>query len=180
MASQSNLKKFNIIYEKTYSDILKYIIIKCHNVSDANDIIQEVYLEFWKILNKKSIDDVNIKNYLIGISINKIKKHYTIMQRIKTVSIFHKNEKDIELIDNLKDDINIENIIINEDDWNHIWVHIKSKKNQDTPKIFYLHYVLGLSIKDISKELKVSESYVKNIIYRTLKELYSLFGKGDN
>ena len=180
MASQSNLKKFNNIYDKTYSDILKYIIIKCHNVSDTNDIIQEVYLELCKILNKKNIDDKNIKSYLIGIAINKIKKHYAIMQRIKTISMFHRNEKNIELIDNLKDDINIENIIINKDDWNHIWEYIKSKKNQDAPKIFYLHYVLGLSIKDISNELKVSESYVKNIIYRTLKELYSLFGKGDN
>ena len=74
MASQSNLKLFNSVYDKTYSDILKYIIIKCHNVNDANDIIQEVYLEFWKILNKKKIDDLNIKSYLISIAINKIKK----------------------------------------------------------------------------------------------------------
>lgn len=180
MASQSNLKKFNNIYDKTYSDILKYVIIKCHNVNDANDIIQEVYLEFWKILNKKDIDESNIKSFLIGIAINKIKKHYTIIQKIKTISIFDKNEKDIELIDNLSDSINIEDIIIQKNDWVQIWDHIKSKKNQNIPKIFYLFYVLELSIKDISKELNVSESYIKNNIYRTLKELYSIFGKECN
>ena len=180
MASQSNLKIFNSIYEKTYSDVLKYIIIKCHNVNDANDIIQEVYLEFWKILNKRNIDESNIKSYLIGIAINKIKKHYTLIKKIKTISIFDKNEKDIELIDNLSDSINIEDIIVKNDDWVHIWNFIKNKKNQNIPKIFYLYYVLDLPIKAISKELQVSESYVKNIIYRTLKELYSLFGKGCN
>ena len=180
MASQSNLKIFNSTYEKTYSDVLKYIIIKCHNVNDANDIIQEVYLEFWKILSKRHIDESNIKSYLIGIAINKVKKHYTLVQKIKTISIFDKNEKDIELIDNISDSINIEDIIVKNDDWNHIWNFIKNKKNQNIPKIFYLYYVLDLPIKAISKELKVSESYVKNIIYRTLKELYSLFGKECN
>lgn len=55
MTSQSNLKKFNNIYDETYYDILKYIIIKCNNINDANDIIQEVYLEFWNILNKKKV-----------------------------------------------------------------------------------------------------------------------------
>lgn len=175
MTSQSNLKRFNAIYDETYSDVLKYVIIKCYNINDANDIIQEVYLEFWKILNKKDIDTLNIKSYLIGIANNKIKKHYTLFQRIKTISIFDKNEKDIELINNLSTDINIDDLIIKNNEWSLIWDYIKSKKNQDIPKIFYLYYVLEFKIKDIAKELNVKESYVKNLIYRTLNELYLIF-----
>lgn len=180
MASQSNLKKFNRIYDKTYSDILKYVIIHCHNINDVNDIVQDVYVEFWKILNKKEIDEENIKSFLIGISINKIKKYYTLMQRIKALSLFEKNDNDVEIIDTLKDNLDIEALIIKNDDWNRIWEYIKKKKNPDISKIFYLHYKMELSIKDISKELSVNESYIKNLIYRTLKELYSLFGKGCN
>ncbi len=176
MTSQSNLNKFNDIYNKTYSDVLKYIIIKCHNINDANDIIQEVYLEFWKILNKKELDDSNIKSFLIGIAINKIKKHYTIIQRIKSILVADKNEHDE--LEKVKNNVDIEELIIRKDDWDNIWNHIKANKNQDVAKIFYLYYVLGLSIKNISLELDVKESYVKNIIYRTLKELNSLFGKG--
>ena len=41
MASQSNLYKFNKIYDETNLELLKYVIIKCHNVNDANDIMQE-------------------------------------------------------------------------------------------------------------------------------------------
>jgi len=173
MASKENLKKFNSIYDETYYDILKYVIIKCHNVNDANDIIQEVYLEFFNILNKKYIKDTNIKSFLIGIAINKIKKHYSILSKIKRINIFDNNEE----IDNIKDNIDIEDLIIKNDDWNIIWKYIKNKKNQDIAKIFYLYYKLELSIKEISIELNVSESYVKNLIYRTLKELCSLFGK---
>ena len=178
MASETYLSKFNNIYDKTYLDLLKYVIIKCHNINDANDIIQETYLELWNIINKKELLNDNIKSYLIGIANNKIKKHYTLLQKIKTISIFEKNDKDIKLIDLLEDKINIENIVIQKDNWLTIWQFIKSKKNQDIPKVFYLYYKLELSIKEIAKELNESESYIKNLIYRTLKELQKKFENG--
>lgn len=176
MASQSNLYKFNKIYDETNLELLKYVIIKCHNVNDANDIMQETYLELWKILNKKMLSDINIKSYLIGIANNKMKKHYSLLQKLKTVSLFEKNEKDMELIDTIEDKVDINNLIIKNDNWSMIWAYIKGKKNQDISKIFYLYYKLELSIKDISNELKVSESYIKNLLYRTLKELQDNFG----
>lgn len=177
MASEYNLYKFNSIYDNTYHAVLKYIIIKCHNVNDANDILQETYLEFWKILNKKELSEKNIKSYLIGIAINKIKKHYTLLDRIKTISLFDKNDKDLELIDTIEDKFNIDDLIIKNDNWELVWKYIKNKKNQDIPKVFYLHYKLELSIKEISAILNVKESYVKNLVYRTLSELYATFGK---
>ncbi len=178
MTSQLNLYKFNEIYDKTHFDLLKYVIIKCHNISDTSDIIQETYLELWKIINKKELSDINIKSYLIGIANNKIKKHYSLLQKLKTVSLFETNDKDIELIDTIEDNVNINDIIIKEDNWNTIWEYIKSKKNQDIPKVFYLYYKLELSIKEIANLLNVGESYIKHLIYRTLKELKDNFGIG--
>lgn len=175
MVSQFNLEKFNDIYDQTYSDIMKYVIVKCHNINDANDIIQDVYFEFWKILNKKEIDNDNIKSFLIGIAINKIKKHYSIVQKFKTISFFDKKD-DIELINSIKSDIDIEDLIIKNEDWNSVWNYLKGKKNQDIPKVFYLYYRLGLSLKEITSLLDKSESYIKNLIYRTLKELSSNYG----
>ena len=64
MFNQTTLKRFNRIYDKTYSDIMKFVIIKCHNINDANDIIQEVYLELWKILTRKELDESNINSFL--------------------------------------------------------------------------------------------------------------------
>lgn len=140
--------------------------------------MQETYLEFWNIINKKELSDINIKSYLIGIANNKIKKHYTLLQKFKTISLFEINDKDRELIETLEDGMNINEIIIQKDNWNTIWKFIKSKKNQDIPKVFYLYYKLELSIKEISKELQRSESYIKHLIYRTLQELQNNFGNG--
>ncbi|MBR4998560.1 MAG: sigma-70 region 4 domain-containing protein [Clostridia bacterium] len=48
-------------------------------------------------------------------------------------------------------------------------------------RIFYLHYVLGLTIKEISINLNEKESNIKNYLYRTLNELKTFIEKeGDN
>ena len=138
MTSQENLLKFNDIYEETKEDILKYIIIKCHNINDVNDIMQDTYFEFWKILNKKEINEENIKSYLIGIANNKIKKYYTLISKLKTISLFTKNKNDILFIDTIKDNADIEKIIIQNDNWKNIWQYIKNKKKSRYSKSLLL------------------------------------------
>ena len=175
MIDQKNLKQFNSIYDKTYNQVLKYIVCKCSNIEDVNDIIQEVYLEVYKTIDKnKKIDD--FEKYIIGIARNKVKKHYTLLYRLQTISLFNNKDEDTYLIDTLKSDINIEKIIIQSDNLEKIWNYLKTKRII-IQKIFYLYYELDLTIKDIKEELKVGESYIKNCLYRTLKELQELLGK---
>lgn len=166
--------KFNTIYHDTYEMILKYVVCNSYNINDVNDIIQEVYFELYKILDKKDIDNINA--YLIGIARNKIKKHYSIFYKIKTLSFFNKNEEDIEYIDIIKDDIDLEKIIINKDLIGEVWKYIKTKKSI-VEKIFFLYYKCDFTIKQISDELNVSESYVKNYLYRTLNEIKNIFNR---
>lgn len=180
MTSQENLKKFNKIYDETYSDILNFIVIKCHNFNDANDILQETYLEFWKKLTKLKIDDSKVKNYLIGIAINKIKKHHTFICKLKELSIFSKTTDDLEIVDNIKDKIDIEKYVIDREYFSKLWKYIKAEKNQKIPKIFYLYYESNMSLRDIAKIFDVNESYVKNSIYRTLKKLNLKLKEEDN
>lgn len=175
MKDASNISKFNKIYKSTYNNVLKYIIYKCSNIEDVNDIIQETYLEFYNSLIKdKEIDDYH--KYIKGIAKNKIKKHYNLIYKIKTISIFSQKQENLDIIDSIKNDIDIEKIIIKSNDKELIWNYLKTKKLV-IQKIFYLYYALDFKIKDISKELNVSESYTKNYLYRTLKELQEILGK---
>ena len=175
MINQLYLKQFNKIYEETYNQTLKFIVCKCSNMDDINDIIQETYLDLYNsIVKEKEIEDY--KKYVLGIANNKIRKYYSLLYRIKTISIFSIQEKEHELIDNIKSDTDIEKIIIKTSDLELIWNYLKTKRII-IQKIFYLYYELDLKIKDISKELKVNESYIKNCLYRTLKELQEFLGK---
>ena len=163
------LNEFNEVYNKTYDLVLKYVVCKCNNVDDINDIIQDAYIALYKQLLKNNDID-NINNYVIGIAKNKINKYYGLSYKIK--NLFTKTE-----INNLKNNINIEKNIIDKNNLEEIWKYLKNK-NIIIFKIFYLYYVESLTIKEISNHLNINESNVKNYLYRTLKELKNTY-KGE-
>ena len=172
MIDQETLNTFDKLYYDTYQDVLKYIVINCSNIEDVKDIIQNVYLEVIKKMNK---------SYIIGIAKNKIKDYYRFNYKVKITSLFSniKDNKNIDLVDTIDANIDIEKIIINKHDINLVWQYLKKQKTI-IAKIFFLYYYMDYSIKDISLALNINESNVKNYLYRTLKKLNSLMeGKGE-
>ena len=73
MSTQKALRKFEKIYNNTYNNVRKYIICKCYNLNDVDDIIQETYMELYKKLKEKK-EISNYQSYLITIAKNKINK----------------------------------------------------------------------------------------------------------
>ena len=179
MVDQETLKTFDKLYYDTYQDVLKYIVINCSNIEDVKDIIQNVYLEVLKKLRSKNIQ-IN-KSYIFGIAKNKIKDYYRFQYKAKIISLFSniKENKDIDLINTIAADVDIEKIVIEKQDVDFIWKYLKKQK-PIIFKIFFLYYYMNCNIKDISLELNISESNVKNYLYRTLNKLSSLMkGKGE-
>ncbi len=165
MINQETLKEFDKLYNDTYQDIVKYVVCKCHNIDDVKDITQNIYLA---ILKKTNLKDIN-KAYLLGIAKNKINEYYRFKYKQKIISLFSEKEKDIPL-ENIPSDFVLQDYIIKEQDLKTIWQFLKKKK-VIIPKIFYLYYYSDLNLKQISELLNISESNVKNYLYRTLKEL---------
>ena len=177
MIDHKTLKSFDKLYEDSYRSVLKYVICNCSNLEDVKDIIQNVYFEVLKNYEKE-IEINNVNSYIIGIARNKVKEYYRFKYKEKIVSFFSKKD-DLELIDNVPSDLDVQKDFLKKEDLKDIWKFLK-KKNILISRIFYLYYYDDMSIKEISKELNVSESNVKNHLYRTLKELrIVLEGKGE-
>lgn len=159
------------IYDQTYDDILRYIISKCNSIEDVQDIIQNVYFNFYKAIKKREIKD--FRKYLFKIAKNEIYKTYGIMYLAKTtVPIFSLSSEDIEFNndDALMINENFDsNLICNE-----IYTYLQNSDSL-TFKIFILHFKYDMKIKDIGIYLKVNESTVKNRLYRTIIELKNNF-----
>lgn len=166
MINQETLKVFNKLYDETYNDVSKYIVLRCSNIDDVADIIQNVYLDVYKRLYKnKEIT----KTYIIGIAKNKVRDYYRFNYKAKFISLFSNNEE-IPLIDSIPSDIDIEKSMSIKYDTQLVWDYLKGK-NVIISKIFYLYFKLELTLKEISEELDISISNVKHYLYRTLKEL---------
>ena len=156
MTGQKALDKFDVVYYESYKDISRYVVLNANNIGDVKDILQNIYLEVYK-----NIDKVSDKNYVFGIAKNVLKKYY----RFKFL-----RKDDTEITDNIKSNINLEKTVMDKFDTELVWKYLK-KKNNNIAKIIYLYYYEDFTIKEIANSLNLTESNVKNYIYRTLKEL---------
>jgi len=177
MIDQETLNTFEKLYNESYSNVLKYVVCNCSNVEDIKDIVQSVYLELLKILQKdESFSKGNA--YIMGITRNKVNEYYRFNYKAKIVSLFSKKD-DITLLDGIPDNFDLQEELIKKEDLKFIWDFLKNKKIIIF-KIFYLYYYTNMSIKNIGIELDISESNVKHYLYRTLKELKFIMKNGDD
>ena len=175
MTSLKALNTFDKYYYETYNDISKYVVCNCNNIEDVKDIIQSIYLEVYKkVLKEPQINNCHV--YIMGIAKHKVKDYYRFKYKVKITNLFNNDDKNI--IDNISSNINIEESFLEKENIEKIWKYLKRKK-VIISKIFYLYYYTGYSIKEISKVLEISESNIKNYLYRTLKEL-KLFLEGND
>lgn len=140
---------------------------KCSNIEDVNDLVQDTYVELYNILKKKQkIYLENCQSFVIGIAKKKIQKYYGLLYRLKNHNIYQVENEEIEL----PDDLDLEVETIKKLSAEAVWNYIKTK-NIKTVKVFYLYYCTEIKISQIAKELNMSESNVKNILYRTIKDI---------
>ena len=59
MSTQLTSENFQQIYNTSYQRVLRYIICKCSNMEDVNDLVQDTYLELYKILKKKQLLEID-------------------------------------------------------------------------------------------------------------------------
>lgn len=169
MTSQETLQKFNEIYASTYPKILKYVICHCNNISDVEDILQNIYYEVLRKIKK-----INNDAYVLGIAKNMVKEYYRFKYKSKAISLYKKTANQDEIIDFIEDDLDIERELQLQCNIEEVWLFLKNKPVVIS-KIFYLYFYLELTINEIAIELNLSESNVKNYLYRTLKQLRHQF-----
>jgi RNA polymerase sigma-70 factor (ECF subfamily) len=177
MSDQTVTERFNEVYNATYKAVMAYIAGKCGNTADMGDIAQEVYIEVYEMLCKRGVGyPRSDKAVVMKIAQQKIARHYSRMDRLRMlVPLRGENEDgdDDALTPQEVDAFMTEDYVI--DQMMHDSARqIIRQKPEDVKKVFYLFYDLGLTIAETAQALGVSESNVKNKLYRTLKELRSL------
>jgi len=160
------------IYNDTYNDVLRYVVIKCRSVDDIPDLMQNVYLNFYKRLRKHG--QINEpKKYLMKIAKHELFKYYGLLSlRKNLIPVFSQAED--ENFSSLEaqlceEEINDDVLLVKD-----LWQYIRSCDIL-TFKIFALYFNKGLKICEIAEELNVKESMVKNRLYRTIKEINKEF-----
>jgi len=160
---------FEILYESTKQSTLKFITSKCLNITDIEDIFQETYVRILDAYRNGFRAD-EPEAYVIGVAKHCLSSHYSVMQRLRVhISLSRVSGSEKDDID-IEDDTDIENIVTDKMLCNRIYDDIL-KQPPDIQKIFYLRYLAGLSLEETAQTLAMTESAVKQKLYKALRKL---------
>lgn len=157
---------FESVYRETYSAIAKYVYFNVPQLADAEDIVQDVYLRYYRevILKRKFVD--HPQAYLMAIAANQLKRFYA----AKAKQAIQLNSDESDVLENIADEQDEHTQIINAFTHEAIAHEVKALSVLDQ-KILAGHVRFEMTFSEIAKSLDLSENTVKTRYYRALKTL---------
>ena len=163
MSKAENDKYFESVYEKTYDYIYRFLVVKIKSRTIIDDIIQNVYLEFYQQLKKRGNEHfLSEKHYILKIARGKVSDFYK-----SDLQDEHEDIEDVTIVYEkaLYDFENDTSFTFDE------IMHILADTDNLAYRIFILHYKYDYTIKKTAKLLEIPEATAKTKIYRTLRKL---------
>lgn len=145
-------ENFTMIYKQLSPDIYKLIFSYTLNTCDTKDILQNVFIKYYKNYKRYPNDIIQIKKILIRIASNLSKNFLTSKWHSKTlliddVSKYQFNDNETRMVAEL------------------------SKIPCRYRIVLYLFYYEGYKISEIAEILKINESTVKQRLKRAREKL---------
>ena len=151
---------FDRVYETTYRPLLKYAIIHLSDPLDAEDALQNVYLSFYRRIERYGHLDVLFpKAFLLKMLKREIIERYAEREKHAVRLLEDVPE------DRFKDDLSFEDGVLDRALAREILAEAK-KLPRETYRIFVLYYGYELTISEISKELGMGAEAVKSRLFR--------------
>jgi RNA polymerase sigma-70 factor (ECF subfamily) len=170
---------FNRVYSETVPAISRFVINKCGNILDVEDILQNIYARFFRRIVKKGHADIeNPEAFLVNIAKFECKNYFGGLKRNSAVTSFtdFSDEQMYEIEAEMsRNSRGLEDVLCNEMLARQIFEDIATQDAM-TGKIFYLHFVCDKKLDEIAKELEITLSSVKNKLYRTIERQKKKFG----
>lgn len=161
LIADGNLEAMNYIYELIKTDIYAYALSKVLNANDAEDIMQDTFIQIYK--NAKQYNNFNKPMaWIITIETNLINRYFELKKRIVPLDII---DFDKEVIIQSNEDKLINDELIEE-----LFSILSSNERQ----IIILHLVSDMKFKEISKVLNIPLSTVLSKYNRSMKKIKKL------
>jgi len=146
---------FESVYRATFSSISKQVFFKVAKIEDAQDIVQEVYMDFYQYIIEKGKTVDNVQAYLMQIANNKLAHYY----KDKTVEFTV--EDDQALFNNISDPIDLEEDVLERISLDEIWQEVLTLSEIDQ-HILIDYYRFGFNFREISERYNMPESTIKS------------------
>ena len=150
------------IFNLYKNDIYRLAYSYTKNTADSDDIVQNVFVKLYKKQKMLNKSDIEIKKWLIKVTINNCKTLFLSSWRKKIVSLSEKEE----------------NLVTSKDNDNNLLDEINKLSKNERLAIF-LYYYENYKINEISSILKKSETNIQTILYRARNKLKNIIKEED-
>ncbi len=156
-------RAFDALYARTWKDLYVQTYSKLKIEDLSKDIVQDVFVDVW---NKRSVREIhNVKAYLAQ------------SVKFKVLDEFRKSRYEFVEIDKFVEEIKASDLtdakMTDKEFFEslHDWIDTLPLKRKE---IFHLKYEEGLSNKEISMRLNISQKTVQNQVLNSSSELHKL------
>ncbi len=161
--------RFEELFRNTYDDLSRFVLFKVHSVSDAEDIVANVYLNFYKHTVKKNRSVDAPEAYLTEMAKNEIRRYFR-NQKQSPLSLNDGETDGIEMIADEHDEIAS---MFDRFRIDAIWQAV-SQLDETAKIIMTAKFRLDMTFKDIALALDSNENSVKTKYYRSIEALRHL------
>jgi RNA polymerase sigma-70 factor (ECF subfamily) len=158
--------RFEDLFRRTYDELSRFVLFKVRTVSDAEDIVSNVYMNFYKHIVKKNHQVDSVEAYLFEMAKNEIKRYYR-KKHLAPISLNEGDQDGIESIADQRDDIAS---MFDQMTIDTIWQAV-SKLDETAKMILTAKFRLDMTFKDIAVSLNSNENSVKTKYYRSIETL---------
>ena len=160
---------FEVLFDQYSQKLFRFANSYLKAEAEAEEIVQEVFLKIWENRQKLK-NETSFKSYLFTIAFNSIRKH------------FNKKARDEKYRDEILTQLASENASIESKPEFEIFVSRLEKLIEQMPdrrkEIFLKRKKMGLSVREIASEMKISPKTVENQITEAMNFLKKEFNNG--
>ncbi|MGI6357235.1 MAG: RNA polymerase sigma factor [Bacillota bacterium] len=148
---------FRQIYDSHLEDLLRYAYFRTGNLSDAEDVVAQVFLKAWEALPAYEQRGIPFLHWLYRIAGNTIKNTYRrreVPVGWEPMATAAAAQQELE---STADRLDLGRLLAN----------LPEKQQQ----VLVLRYVQDLSVRDVAKIMGKSENAIKQLAFRALQSL---------
>ena len=164
-----NQSYFDRVYEKTYRPLLKYAIVHLSDPTDAEDALQNVYVNFYRRMERYGhLDILSPEAFLRKMLKREIIEHYQEREQ-KRLHLFDLTDEE-----RLPETESFEDVVIDRALAEQVF-SLAKQLPKELYRTFVLYYGYELSVSEIAAALGVGTEAVKSRLFRARNRLKTLW-----
>ncbi len=167
LAAQANRNHFQPLYEKYYTQILKFVYQRVTTKDDAHDITQQVFIQAMLSLEKYELRGFPFSSWLYRIAINELNQAFRKNEKQRGVNLEEKHLKDIA------EEMNEGGI----EEKERVLLDALTTLDEEDFQLVEMRFFEKRAFKEIGEILNVTEANAKMKLYRILDKLKPVLEK---